>query len=67
MAVRAPDDRTLYELVQSNARKISELADWYEQHITEALNAAYLQGAADARKALTNHDPKVPDREEAAR
>jgi len=59
MATTKHETVGLYEQLVASARRLRGEAEYLEAHLVEALNSAYVQGATDARKAITGHDPKV--------
>lgn len=59
MPAKKQDDLGPFEALVADVRRHAREADQLHRRLVEALNAAYCQGAADARKAITGRDPKV--------
>jgi hypothetical protein len=62
MSARKKQDLGPFEDLVADVRRHGREAEELEQRLVKALNAAYCQGAHDARKAITGVDPRVEGR-----
>jgi hypothetical protein len=57
MPAKSKQDTGPFELLVAQVRRLARDAEYVELSLVETLNEAYLQGAADARNAITGHRP----------
>jgi hypothetical protein len=62
MPARKKRDLGPFESLVADVRRHGREAEELEGRLTKALNEAYMQGARDARKAISGVDPKVEGR-----
>jgi hypothetical protein len=60
MPARRKQDLGPFEGLVTDVRRHEREAAGFEERLVKALNAAYCQGAADVRKAISGVDPRAP-------